>query len=153
MWKQVYKATIIAGLLDITGACTQAYLSKSITPDVVLQYIASGVFGKEAYSGGFGFMLFGLFIHFLIVFASALTYFYLYPKFSFLHKNIFLSALLVALVAWTITTRIIVPMSKIQPPAFDIAKALIAIGILYFCIGLPISFLAKQFYTRPGTKN
>jgi hypothetical protein len=153
MWKQVFKATIIAGILDMTGACTQAYISKGVMPDVILQYIASGLFGKEAYSGGLGVMLFGLAVHFLIVCCIATTYFIAYPTMKWLHGNILLNAALIALVAWTVTTQVIVPLSKIQPPAFDITKALIAVGILYFCIGLPISFLAKQFYNRPATRN
>jgi uncharacterized membrane protein YagU involved in acid resistance len=153
MWKQIFKATIIAGILDITGASVQAYLSKSITPDVVLQYIASGAFGKDAYSGGVAFMLFGLAVHFLIVCAIATSYFLIYPKMKLLHGNILLNAALIALAAWIVTTRIIMPMSKIQPPAFDITKALLAVGILFFCIGVPISFLAKQFYNRPATRN
>ena len=148
MWKQIFKAAVIAGCLDITAACIQAYLLKSVTPDVLLKYIASGVFGKDAFSGGFEFMLFGLFIHFLIAFACTLTYFLVYPKLKLLHKNILLSSLFVALIAWAITTRLIIPLSKIQTPAFNFTKALIAISILYFCIGLPITFFAKHFYNK-----
>lgn len=148
MWKQIFKAAVIAGCLDITAACIQAYLSKSVTPDILLKYIASGVFGKDAFSGGFEFMLFGLLIHFLIAFACTLTYFLVYPKLKLLHKNILLSSLFVALIAWAITTRLIIPLSKIQTSTFNFTKALIAISILYFCIGLPITAFAKQFYSK-----
>ena len=55
MWKQIFKTTIIAGCLDIIAACIQSYILKSSTPDKVLKYIASGVFGKAATSGGFEF--------------------------------------------------------------------------------------------------
>jgi hypothetical protein len=148
MWKQIFKATVIAGCLDITAACIQAYLSKAVTPDILLKFIASGVFGKDAFSGGIEFMLFGLLVHFLIVFACTLTYFLVYPKLKLLHKNILLSALFVALIAWAVTTRLIIPLSKIQTPAFNFTKALIAISVLYFCIGLPITFFAKRFYNK-----
>jgi hypothetical protein len=40
-----------------------------------------------------------------------------------------------------------VPLSKITPPPFNFTKALIAVSILYCCIGLPISFFAKRFYS------
>jgi hypothetical protein len=148
MWKQIVKTTLIAGCLDITAACIQAYLSKAITPDMLLRFIASGVFGKDAFSGGFGFTLFGLLVHFFIVFACTLIYFFVYPKLKLLHKNILLSSLLIALIAWAITTRLIIPLSKIQAPAFNFTKALIAISVLYFCIGLPIAFFTKHFYTK-----
>ena len=148
MWKQIFKAAVIAGCLDITAACIQVYLSYKMTPDILLKSIASGVFGKDAFSGGFEFMLFGLFIHFLIAFSCTLTYFLVYPKLKLLHKNILLSSLFVALIAWAITTRLIIPLSKIPTPAFNFTKALIAISILYFCIGLPITFFAKHFYNK-----
>jgi hypothetical protein len=148
MWKQIFKAVIIAGFLDIAAACIQAYLSKGITPDTLLKFIASSVFGKDAFSGGIEFMLFGLFVHFLIAFACTLTYFLVYPKLKLLQKNILLSALFVALIAWAITTRVIIPLSKIQTPAFNFTKTFIAISVLYFCIGLPITFFAKHFYIK-----
>jgi hypothetical protein len=149
MWKQIFKATFIAGCLDITAACLQAWLTKStLTPDVVLKYIASGVFGKDAFAGGTGMILFGLLMHFLIVFACTLVYFQIYPKLKLLHLNIFLSSLFIALIAWTVTTRLVVPLSKIKPPPFNLTKAFIAIAILYACIGLPVSIFAKRYFSK-----
>lgn len=148
MWKQIFKTTLIAGSLDITAASIQAYLTKGLTPDVVLKFIASGVFDKDAYSGGLGYMLFGLMVHLSIVFVIVTTYFYLYPKFNLLHKNILLSAFLVAFTAWIVTTKIIVPLSKIQPAPFDIKNVSIATAILFFCIGIPITLLTKRFYSN-----
>jgi len=146
MWPQIFITAIIAGVLDITAAFIQAYLSKSVTPDIVLKYIASGVLGKDAFSGGFEIVILGLLIHLFIAFSCTSIYFIAYPKLGLLHKNILLSAILVALIAWTITTRIIIPLSRIQPPPFNLTNALLAITILYLCIGLPITLLTKNFY-------
>jgi len=149
MWKQIFKATFIAGSLDIIAACTQAWLVKSTTtPDIVLKYIASAVFGKEAFAGGTGMILYGLLFHFVIAFACTLVYFILYPRIKLLHRNIFFSSLLIAIIAWAVTTQLIVPLSQIKRPPFDLTKALIAVSILYCCIGLPISYFAKQFYSN-----
>lgn len=52
MWKPIFKTTLLAGSLDITAACVNAYISNKIMPGRVLQYIASGIFGKDAYAGG-----------------------------------------------------------------------------------------------------
>lgn len=148
MWKQIGKATAIAGSLDITAASIQAYLSSSVTPDRLLRYIASGLFGADAYSGGIEYMAIGLFVHFLIVFACAVTYFFTYPTIRFLHISSWLSSFLVALAAWIITTRVIIPVSQIQPAPFNATKVLIAIAILYGCIGLPITLIANKYYTK-----
>ncbi len=148
MWKQILKSVIIAGCLDITAASIQAYVSKGISPDVVLKFIASGWFGKEAYSGGLEYIMFGLLVHFLIVLACTLAYFWAYPKFRSIQKNVGASALLLALIAWTVTTQLIIPLSKIEAAPFNLAKAFIAIMILYFCIGLPIAFLASKYFKK-----
>ena len=146
MWKQIFKTTLIAGSLDIIAACTQAWLAKGTKPDIILKYIASGVFGKDAFAGGTGMILSGLLFHFMIAFACTLAYFLLYPKLKLLHWNIFFSSLLIAIIAWTVTTRLIIPLSQIKQPPFDLAKALIAVSILYVCIGIPVSYFAKRFY-------
>ena len=153
MWKQIFKATVIAGCLDITAASIQAYLSRGLTPDIVLKFIASGTFGKEAYSGDFKYVVFGLAVHFIIVFACVVTYFYCYPNIKLLHKNIFLRAFIIAFIAWLVTTKIIIPLSKIQPAAFNLEKAAIAILILYLCIGIPIALSAKYFYSKQVMKS
>lgn len=148
MWKQIFKTTLIAGCLDITAACLQAWLTKGTTPDIILKYIASGIFGKDAFAGGAGFIVIGLLVHFFIAFACTLVYFLLYPKFKILHANILLNSLLIALAAWAVTTRLIVPLSQIKPGPFNLTKALIAIAILYCCIGLPVSYFAKRYYSK-----
>ncbi len=148
MWKQILKTAFIAGSLDIIAACTQAWLTKGITPEIVLKYIASGVFGKDAFAGGMGMILSGLLFHFIIAFACTVVYFLVYPKLKLLHINIFLSALFIALIAWATTTQLIVPLSKIKPAPFDLIKAIKAIAILYVCIGLPVSIFTKRYYNK-----
>ena len=138
-----FKATAVAGSLDICAAFIQAYLVKGSTPDIILKYIASGLFGKDAFAGGFGYMLAGLLIHFYRICLQP-NLFPFYHRIKLLRNNVWLSSLLAALAAWTVTTRIIVPLSKIQPAPFDLAKAAMAITILFFCIGLPFAVMAKD---------
>ena len=145
MQLQILKATIVAGCLDLFAACAQAYLVKGLLPHKVLQFIASGVFGKQAYSGDIKYILFGLFVHFLIVFISAEIFFAVYPKVKLLHKNIILNSFLIAIVAWAITTRLVIPLSRIPAAPFNLKNAIIAVFILFCCVGLPISMMAKQY--------
>jgi uncharacterized membrane protein YagU involved in acid resistance len=153
MLKQILKTTLVAGSLDITAACIQAYATNGTTPDIILKYIASGVFGKDAFEGGYGIMTMGLLFHFIIAFAITVVFFLLYPKLKFLHHKILLNSLLIALIAWAVTTRIIIPLSEIKPGVFNLKKAVIAVGILFVCIGLPISVMAKWYYIKATLKN
>jgi hypothetical protein len=146
MWKQLTKIVLVAGSLDITAAFLQAFLSNGVSPGTVLRYIASGWFGEEAFSGGDAYLLFGLLVHFAIVFACSLAYLKLYPELGFLRKNIWFSAFLLAIAAWAVTTRVIIPLSRIETPKFVLSKVLVALAILYCCIGIPIAYFTARHY-------
>jgi len=137
---------LVAGTLDITAACIQFYSKTGKGPGPVLRYIASGVFGKEAYAGGTTMAAWGLLFHFMIAFGLTIFYFWLYPKISWLGKNKIIAGLLYGVFAWVITTQVIVSLSKIGHQPIVFSKAIIAVTILMFCIGLPISLMTNKHY-------
>lgn len=151
MKREISKTTFVAGTLDIFGAFAHNYITRQTPPDIILRYIASGLFGKTAFSGGGLYPLIGLLCHFLIVLACVVVYFQLFSRVSFLRRNIFISALLIALVAWGVTTQLVIPLSKIGASVFGLSAALTAIAILFFCIGLPIAFFARQYFKQSYT--
>jgi len=86
MRKSVLITTLMAGTLDIVAACINAYLVSGVTPAQVLSYIASGLFGKTAYSGGPEILLAGLVFHYLIAFACTTCFYWIYPLESLTQK-------------------------------------------------------------------
>ncbi|TGD58592.1 DUF1440 domain-containing protein [Flavobacterium humi] len=146
MWKSILQTTLFVGTLDILAACLNAYLSAHVTPGKVLQYIASGIFGDTAFSGGASMMLFGLLFHFVIAFACTAVFYWLYPKIPFFKFSLTVNAILIAVVAWLVTTRLVIPMSRITPPPFDFVRASVSVFILIVCIGIPIAYQSKRFY-------
>lgn len=145
MWKQILKATLIAGVLDIIAACLNAYLLSNAMPGIVLKYIASGAFGKPAFSGGSVMILWGLFFHFIIVFTCTLTFFLIYPRVKLLQRSVLLNSILIALIAWVVTNLAVIPLSNIITPTFTISGVLLSVTILIVCIGVPISWIAKNY--------
>ncbi|MEO7924511.1 MAG: hypothetical protein ABIR30_12595 [Chitinophagaceae bacterium] len=135
-----------AGLLDITAACTQFYIKTNKDPAIVLRYIASGVFGKKAYTGGLPMAAWGLLFHFLIAYGLTIFFFWLYPRVKWIGKNKILAGLLYGIFAWLLTTQVIVPLSLITPQPLVLSKMIVAILILMSCIGLPISLMANKHY-------
>lgn len=148
MWKQIFKATLWAGSLDILAAFLNSYLRNKTSPGIVLQYIASGVLGEEAFSGGYATMAIGLFFHFMIAFSCTALFFVLFPRLKFLHHSILVNAVLIALVAWVVTNLAVMPLSRVEQGAFIFNRVLIAIGILIICIGLPIAVSAKRYFLK-----
>ena len=120
MNQTIIKTAFLAGSLDITAACLQAYLMAGMMPAKLLQYVASGVFGKTAFEGGNSMLAWGLLFHFIIAFACTITFFFLYPKINFLKDKWLINSFLIAVIAWVITNWMIIPMSQIPNRTFDL---------------------------------
>lgn len=151
MRKSVLITTLMAGTLDIVAACINAYLVSGVTPAQVLSYIASGLFGKTAYSGGPEILLAGLVFHYLIAFACTTCFYWIYPHWKVLHNSLILNAFLICVVTWLVTTQIVVRFSYIGAQPIVIGKALVAITILFVCIGLPIAWRVKVYFKSKRT--
>lgn len=139
---------LIAGSLDGLSAVVDVYLSSGRGPAIIFQYIASAVFGKDAYAGGSSMVVLGLLFHLMIATGWTALFFLIYPKVKFLSTNKVLAGILYGLFVWVMMNLVIVPATKIPDRPFDLFHAVKGALILVFMIGLPISLLANDFYTR-----
>lgn len=146
--KAILFAGLLAGTLDILSAFIHFYIVAGGSPAVVLRYIASAVFGKEAYAGGAGMALAGLLFHYIIAYGWTVLYFLAFPYLPFLAKNKYVSGVLYGAFVWFCMNRIVVPLTLVKMGPFDVAKSALQMGILMVCIGLPIAILAQRFYKR-----
>jgi uncharacterized membrane protein YagU involved in acid resistance len=141
---------LLSGTLDILAAILiYAVLLHQTTAVKILQSIASGIFKKEAYTSGSQMAFYGLLLHYFIALIFAYIYFKIYPHFPFLQKSLLLSGFIYGLFVWIVMNLIVLPIvfPKLPPKQFDF-PLLLSILILIFCIGLPISYVTKKFYTR-----
>ncbi len=138
-------AWLLVGTLDIGAAMIQTAQAGG-TQVRLFQYIASGVYGKAAFSGGTPMMVWGLGFHYVIALAITVTFFALYPRVPFLRKSRVLTGVLCGVLAWVVTTQIVVRLSAITVGPFNLQRAAIAAGILIAAIGLPLAFLADRYY-------
>ena len=141
-------AGIIAGTLDALAAIINYYASTGKNPVRVFVFIASGVFGKDAYASSQSIAVFGVLFHYLIAIIFSVFYFLIYPMLRFLRINKFFSAFLYGIFVWLIMNFIVVPLSNTAPLPFHIKGALLAILILIICVGIPICFIANSFYKK-----
>jgi len=147
--KAIGTAWLVAGTLDILAAFTQFYIKTGKGPaPIILKYIATGVFGADAMKGGTGMMLWGLVFHFLIALGCVLAFFWLYPNVQIMRANKWITAVVYGLLAWVVTTRLIVPLSLVKKSPFNLTSALIAMGILICMIGIPVTFIIGRYYDR-----
>lgn len=147
--KKILTAVLIAGTLDIIAAMTQFYIMRKINPvPVVLRYIATGVFGPEAMKGGVGMMLAGLLFHYLIVLGCVLVFYFLYPRIKMMRTNKLLTGVVYGMLVWVVTNLVIVPLSLVKRGPMTFQSATIAMLILVFMIGIPISLIVGKYFDR-----
>ena len=144
--KAVLVAWLLSGTLDIVAAFVQGYVMRGILPQTILRYVASGIFGSDAFTGSALMVLSGLVIHFFIAFCWAFLYFVMYPRADFLHKSPLISGIIYGAFVWIVMNRVIVPLTAIPAAPFNLTNALIGMGILMLMIGLPDAFLAQWYY-------
>ena len=142
----ILKTGLIAGTCDITCAMIHYFIVTGNNPLRVLNYVASAVFGKEAFDGGAAMPLLGLLFHYTIATIFTTFFFLLYPKLKFLSKNIVVSGIGYGLFVWLVMNLAVVPLSKIGRFPSNPINATIGLIIIMIAIGLPISILTYRYY-------
>lgn len=141
----ILKAGLLVGTLDITAACLNTWIVAGKGPEVVLKFVASGVFGREeAFAGGWGMAAMGLLFHYLIALSFTWFFFRIFPKVKTWVPNWILLGVLYGVFVWVVMNRLVVPLSNTPKGPFNLQSALINAGILIVCIGLPLAYMASR---------
>lgn len=139
---------LLVGTLDICTACCQYFIKTGKDPANVLRYVAGGVFGKEAFSGGTPMALWGLFFHYLIAMSFTIFFFFIYPRIETMARNRVITGIVYGLFIWLVMNKLVVPLSKLDPVPFQWKSALIGASILIVMIGIPLSFIAYKYFRK-----
>jgi hypothetical protein len=145
---KLIKAGLIVGTLDILAAFIQFFIQTKGNPLIILKYIASGLLGKEAYSGGDTVILLGLILHYFIAFSFTIFFFWLFPRIKILSGSKIITGIIYGIFIWAVMNLIVVPLSNIPARPFNIVNAIINALILIVCMGIPLSFRANKFYRK-----
>jgi len=144
----IFLAGLISGVLDGIAASVVFNIKLGLTPGQVMQYIASAVYGTDAFKGGAYTIIIGTALHFIIAFAAAAIFLYAYPKIKLLRSNTVSTGLAFGLGIWLFMNFLIVPITKIQPAPFNAMAALISAIWHMVLVGLPIALIVKKRFSR-----
>jgi hypothetical protein len=136
---------LFAGTLDITeNLIFNAF--RAITPTMVFQYIASGLIGMAAFSGGLASTILGVLIHYAIALAWTGLFYVASRKVAMLIRRPILSGLIYGAIIYLIMNFLVLPLSGVPHPKSTITLANRINGVLalLFCIGLPVSLLISR---------
>jgi hypothetical protein len=134
---------LIVGTMDISSAFILAVWRGS-TVTRLLQFIASGLLGPQAFQGGTGTALLGLALHFLIAFTLAAVFWVARQSVGFVRQHAVSSGIAYGLAVYAVMNLLVLPLSAARP-RHSITGDLIQIGIHMFVIGLPTSLLLRRF--------
>jgi hypothetical protein len=141
----IFFAGLIAGTLDITAAFIVYGNLFHVGPIRILHNVASGLLGRNAYTGGLASAALGLLCHFIIAFGAAAVFYFLTRAFPFLLTQPALLGALYGIAVYFFMNRIVVPLSNVAKTPFSLKMMIIGIIIHIFCVGLPIALVTRRF--------
>jgi len=144
--KTILWGGLIAGTLDISGACVVWWLRASVPPERVLQSVASGLLGVAAYTGGAKTAVLGLALHFLIATIWTVVFYLASRRLRFLIAQPIVWGLVYGIVVYAFMDFVVLPLSQFpQRGTPTLTGRLIGLAIIMFCIGLPIALIVRRF--------
>jgi uncharacterized membrane protein YagU involved in acid resistance len=158
IWRSPFKvivfAGLLAGLLDILAALlVYSVIMRTVPAILLLQSIASGIFGTSAYKGGWTMALLGVIFHFGLTFCFTIFYFLLYSYSSFLRKHHVISGILYGLFIWIVMNLGVLPLVLARTAPVTPGAFLIGALILITMIGFPLAFIARKYDMRTHWEN
>ena len=143
-------AGLVAGTLDITAACIQAYLKTGTIPSQVLKYVASGAVDPKTFSNDTMLAAVGLLVHFIIAISFTFFFFFLAKQIPALVKYPIPIGILYGVFVWgTMRFIILKYISRLNPKPIigqeAIKNAIIAAAIIVVCVGIPVVLFARKY--------
>ena len=129
----------IAGTLDLLQACIL------FGWDIPL-VIAGGLLGREAFHGGAGTYVLGVFLHFFIACSAAAIYYGASRKLVFMNEYPLVCGLFFGTAVQEVMNLVVLPLSALHARGpYKLTDLLLGLGVHMVVVGLPISFTIRRF--------
>lgn len=135
---------IAAGALDIVNALVFWRFYNGAPPAVILQAIAAGLLGKDAFAGGAGTAALGLVLHLLIACAMGAVYWFACLRWPSLIAKPVAAGVSYGVLTWLAMNYVIVPLSRAMPPPFIPAWFIDGLLAHILLVGLLLAFVARR---------
>ena len=141
--KALLYGTLAVGILDILDAFIFFGL-RGAQPIRILQSIAAGLLGRDAFNGGWGTAVLGLALHFFIAFTIVLVFLLASRRLPVLIRHPVVTGLVYGIAVYLVMTFVVVPASAAGGrglPTWPVA--LNGVLIHMFGVGLPATLAAR----------
>ena len=134
---------LVAGLLDVLDAFAVSGLQGRDAIQL-LQYIASGAIGSDAFSGGYGTAAIGTAFHFVIAFVTAAVYYEASRLLPVLYKRPAVWGPIFGVAVYFFMNYAVLPFTAISRSPFSVALLLNGVIGHAVLVGLPIALIASN---------
>jgi hypothetical protein len=141
IWKAVLVGGGIGGAIDI-GYAILANLAKA-SPVRVLQSVASGLLGRDAFDGGTATAALGLLLHFTMACVMALIFIGAARKVAIFRNNLLLAGLVYGAAIYFAMRWVVAPLSRFPYDLRHLRPLELAVHI--FGVGLVLALAARRF--------
>ena len=144
---------LIAGVLDGAAAVVVYLIRGGRTPERIFNYIASGVFGPGAMTGGTPMVFAGIGFHMFIAMGWTILFFLAARQFEMLRRHAIAAAVGYGIFVWLMMNKVVLPLSRVQMAATTTWNSIIVGAlVLVVCIGFPISLGARRYFSQHGAR-
>lgn len=133
---------LTVGVLDILEAIV-FWGFRGVSPVRVFQGIASGLLGRDSFSGGAPTAILGAILHFFIAFMAVKFYFLVSEWISALRQRPLLWGPIYGVSVYLVMYLIVLPLSAARAPAFGAVNVANGLFAHIFCVGIPAALFAR----------
>jgi hypothetical protein len=134
----------VVGTIDIAYAIGFWYAVRDVAPLRIMQSVAAGVLGRDAFTGGVATAALGLGLHYVIATSMVIAYHVAGRRFRVLFDRAIPLGILYGVILYGVMSYVVIPLSAASRPAFYAPWVLISIAVHAFGIGLPGALFARR---------
>jgi len=147
----ILAGTLVAGAMDISAAIL-IWSTRAVAPSRVLQSVAGGVLGREAFAGGVATAALGLLLHFAIMSVIVSLFVIASRRMLILTPRSLPLAIVCGVaygvVVYLVMTYVVVPLSASASRAPSMPQFFEGVIVHILCVGIPIALIARHWTLR-----
>ena len=141
----------LAGALDLAYAFTYHGIVSGVVPTQILQAIASGLLGREAFRSTFPAAAIGFIAHFTILIVAAAMYYAASRRLDVLRRHAYLSGMAFGVAIYCTMNFIVVPLSAAPQFKTSVPQVISDFAVHLLLLG-PAIALSVRYFDRAASR-
>ena len=147
--KVILYGGVAVAVLDISNAILFWYFYRGTDPIIIFQSIASGLLGRDSFSGGLSTGLLGAFLQLFISSCIAGAFYIATLRWPVILRRPALYGAIYGVGVYLVMNHIVVPLSRASPAAFRWPWFIANFLGHIILVGMPVAFISRWASSRP----